>query len=257
MSRLKELETKLKKVCADLASLQSKVNAKTFPHYAVVQGEPGWNYEWWTSEQVPDHVDPRTWDGPLNQFGYTKPTDVAPFASGTTSLTNSINDLNTSGAAMRAGFIWTFVRIPDGAWIDDINGNTGELGFVDVGRLCFDMQATPGANTTTNTSGPERTLMDPHGPYVGDWYLVLMAQSDFSAFGGLQFRISEDGGNTWRALLADETSVTLPTVDCVNVPFCDDPPEDYSDKFIEKIVAPKFAGNGEFVDSEIIEAPTE
>lgn len=167
-----------------------------------------------------DDVD-QIWNGPIDPVTNFPSHPNPPTAT-------AVDDWNFGGPDdQQEG--WGYIQLLTPLWLRDSNQNTGERGEVWFAECCGQPRLLQA--TTVNTPADDRGILDPVLLPAGIHYLYVRL-SDFSANGGFQLQWSETEtgvyanfntyqGRKWQ---------TKPTVECLEIGFCDDIPEGYDEK---------------------------
>lgn len=207
------------------------------PIYRYTPATPGVQVEFWADEQAVPH-------GPVADI-FTAPIDVSltpGHVNGAPTLAQIEADFNSNTAVLgnnrtdqQRVYGWVYLQP---GFVRDNNGNTGELGDVLLAQCGGRLTAGPGANDVTNTSGADRTLLDPT-PVAEGWHFFVGRSSDFSAFGGFDLEWSATVDGAYANIAGWQ--VDRPTVECELIELCDPVPEGWQLKPIESCPLPVFA----------------
>ncbi len=192
----------------------------------VPQGEVGTLIEWWelqTGNGAPH-------DTPSNIFSlvggtYTHPNGapdasyLSPTFSATTSApafvagvgASSSADTNRTDQLKLSGY----VNMPRAGVVSDTNGNTGERGLFAIQYCCEGDLVTIAERTTDSVPGDAGIFTNVELP-AGIHYVEIMT-SDLSAWQGMQFSLSLDGGATTQPFIS---STGKPYFECIPVLKC-------------------------------------
>ena len=190
------------------------------------QGEVGTTIEWWYGADAAPH------DAPINIFSLVDGKYQHPNGAPTASYLASEFGMSTSSNEFVAGVgaadrnetsglsqakLTGYVNMPRAGVVSDTNSNTGERGLFAIQYCCKGDLVTV-AERDNDSVGGDTAIFTNVGLPQGVHYVEIMT-SDISAWHGMEFALSLDGGITTLPFIS---STGKPYFECVPVVKCKD-----------------------------------
>ena len=192
------------------------------------QGEVGTLIEWWQDPDEGGNSAPH--DSPSNIFSLVNGTYEHPNGAPTASYLSPTFSTSTASADFIEGMgipdrnasngtdqlkLSGYVNLPRAGVVSDTNGNTGERGLFAIQYCCQGDMVTIAERTTDSVAG-DTGIFTNVGLPAGIHYVEIMT-SDLSAWQGMEFSLSLDGGETNQPFIS---STAKPYYECIPVLKC-------------------------------------
>lgn len=192
----------------------------------VPQGEVGTLIEWWFGADAAAH------DAPSNIFSLVGDSYEHANGAPTNSYISPTFSTTTSGAGFLAGMglatnadsngtdqlkLSGYINMPRAGIVYDTNPNTGERGLFAI-QYCCEGELVTAAERLADTAGSDTAIFTDVELPAGIHYVEILT-SDLSAWQGMEFSLSLDGGETTQPFVS---STSKPYYECVPVLKCGD-----------------------------------